>query len=587
MSDQAEQSGSAQLHHYDDPRSQIRFLELTLGDREWRARIHLPPASDKAADIMRELRRHGYKVTPAQEEDGSQVLELHHFGKAPDIPSLFRRYGLTYGAGYLIENPSQALRAAGIGLNGAAQNATAITRDPARLNGLTYLTAEAFLMRAAGGNPHGKWYHPKNLLQGISATFYMSQSLAYMFWARKGHDRIEADLKKQLSKSENGEFDALADALPLNERIRPSAIGKVRAILEDHPIESGAMLNNAGMAAYISHALLERRHRLEILKTNPNDIKALNYVKKGFWAGIIGSTVSVAGWSSLLLKSKSYEEYSDNPIVRLYQKWRENPQSTAGASTLISSSGRLMEAYNKGNSFQMIGESIYIPGDIMLFFVKNHEYGGSIGDNLDGLSERIADLLMQQPMIISPEMQPHLYEQTAHYMTKQISALTHNPVDEKHTFETLCLKLKESCNQPLTQRFEDMTAAAQRLIAAYPRAQQETVAAQLQAALAKMTMVHASPQELESRLNHNSAASTATHPPSEAELSRHIGELALSISAKHAGQNTLALLSALSSTNSSKNSHAPTDRIDAQSAHLQETAHHLTGAAPQPVFAKS
>lgn len=542
---QIDKTHSHSLHLYDDPRSQIHFLELTLGDREWRATVHVPPQFGGAASIRRELESRGYVVAQTQDAQGHTELSLHHLGASPDVPKLFKDYGLTHGASYVISHPVVAAKT----LVSGATNAAASLRDPARLNGLVYLTSEAFLLRAAAGNPHGHWYTPKNFMQGLSASCLLSQSLAYLFLAKKGEDKILGDLSQRLdvtgaSDGSNSGFNALAGAPIIHEEPRHGVLGKVRGLIEEHPIQAGAIFNNAGMIAYLGHAILERRFRQGLLKINPHDTDLLHYINKGFWTDVVGTSISLAGWSSLLLKSKEYDEYSENPVVRVYQKWRENPQAAAGFSTLFSSSGRLYGAYKKGNTYQMIGESIYIPGDLLLFFVKNHEYGGSIGDNLESMGKAASELVLQQPLLVSPSQQHALFDQTAHYLARQVAALSDKPVDEAQTQQKLTELLTEGCAQTLTQRFEDAKTAMQQLIDVFPAGNQEAVRAALLKAAPTLLGAHIdAAQDLQSLTVAKEAP--ATHMPSEDELAKRIGAVALCGGEQLAAQNTLSLLQQL------------------------------------------
>lgn len=541
-----------QLHLFDAPESQIRFLELSMGTNEWRARIHVPRDMGDARNISRQLEQRGYRVTRERADNDYTILSIHHMGPSPDVAGLFKEYGLTSGVGHVIQNPIMSAQNLIGTITDTLRDVGQKLKDPARANGLIYLTAEMFLLRAAGGNPHGKWYNSKNLLQGLSASLFLSQSAAYLFWAKKGDDRILADFDKQLLSDSPESLQRIGDAPALNERPSTGLTNHIKRALEDHPIQTGAMLNNAGMVAYIGHALLERRYRRTILRNNPTDLDALKYVNKGFWGDLIGSAISIGGWSSLLMTPKEYESYSENPLTRTYQKWRENPQTAAGATTLVSSSGRLWGAYNKGNRFQMIGEGLYIPGDLMLFFVKNHEYGGSTKQDAESLAEKISDVMLAKPMLLSPEHQQQFYAQTANYLTTQMQALDAdhpmNDADKKDAIETIKTTLDAHCSASFSERFDLMVGSARRLISAFPETQQHDVGQTLSHALPELQGLHANSQELKQWLCPETklASNSKVRHPSMQSVAPLIGQIAHTIPGENAGNNAIHLYQVLS-----------------------------------------
>ncbi len=541
---------------YDDPSSQIRFLETALGSQEWRARIHVPDfAEDQqeaASRLTQNLKKRGFKVHEAQDSDGHITLSIHHLGDAPNISGLLRDYGFTTGAAHVVRNPITSLKALLGSVNEGVNHAQDYIKDPARANGAIFLTAEGFLFAAAGGNPHGKWYTPKNLLQGVSASCFLSQSAAYMFWAKKGDDRIAGDYKEQLGTVNDGDFSQLLEAKQLTSRPTNHLFDGARRVLEDHPIQTGAMLNNAGMLAYMGHAILEREHRKGLLKANPNDVKSLHYIKKGFPFEIGSTIVSMLGWSALLLTPKEYEQKSDNRVESAWQSFRENPQRFTSFTSILSSSQRLFGSISKENKLQAIGESIYIPGDILLFFVKNHDYGASRHGDYDGLINKVGAVIQAMPVITSPEKREELYASSASYLAKQHAALAGeeqplSPQEQTKEEEALREGLRECCDSILNDRFNDMIEKAKALISHFPPSKQEAASALLADTLPTLNGVHVQVDECRQSLEFDEPSKTSAYKtPKMNDIATSIGQLVFSIPGDFAGENALMLYQALS-----------------------------------------
>lgn len=573
---------TTQIHLFDAPESKIRFLELTMGAREWKAVLHFPPFDVRApfsvAEIADTLRTRGYHVRQHREADGHVTLHLHHLGDSPDVIGLMRDYGLAEGAAHVIERPLSSAKTLLDGVGAALHHGREFLKDPARANGLIFLTAEGFLILAAGGNPHGKWYQPKNLLQGVAGSLFASQSAAYLFWAQKGDDRIAADYRKQwrqngpvVGEDEQNGFEALANKTPLNERPVNGWVGKARRVLEDHPIETGALLNNAGMLAYLAHAVLERRYKQGLLRHNPFDEQARAYLNKGFYWDVGGSALSILGWSALLVKPKAYEEKSDEPVTHLWQSFRENPQSLTAFTSLLSSSSRLTGALHKRNTVQAIGEGLYIPGDILLFFIKNHDYGASRHGDYEPLLDKIAAIIEAMPVIADAPQRESLYRNTARYLAQQHAALAHGDGlseaamdDEARALEA---GLKQRCDAMLAGRFDATIGAARRLLGVFPRAQQDEAAEALAASLPSLAGLYGDTQRMRNWLCADKPQPAASDdPPGIEALAHHIGQLVFTIPGPSAGDNALRLYEALSPLMRTQ----PRDRQQLEAAMLED-----------------
>lgn len=559
------------IHLFDNPESKIRFLEMVYGDKEWTAKVHVPPyivQSDRQISRLEtQLHKANIRYSKTRDADGYLIYDLHHAGTQPNLLRFFKKHGLTAGVGYSISHPLGAAKELFRGIGDGLEAAKGYVGDPARANGLIFLTAEAFLIMAAGGNKHGKWTDPKNFLQGTAGTLFASQSAAYLFWAKRGDERIASDLAHQLSPTDTAfqplNWDKLAHKRDLSEREPSSALGKTRKYLEDHPIQTGALLNNAGMLAYISHAVLERRHQQQILQHDPTNHHAQKYISKGFRWGVGGSLVSILGWSALLLEPKEYDGKSSG-LGELWGKWRENPQMLTAGTSLASSSLRLVEAIHKKNKPQMIGESIYIPGDILLFFVKNHEYGNSRNGDYSGLITRVAQFMCDLPVVLDEANQQALLEQTAHYLARQSHALDdklQNTIEEDA--QTLLEGLKERCSAHWSQRFEAVCQVAAELVALYPPEQRAEMQARLSQTLSTLPAIHASQSAIAENMQRSLAmAAPPASPPSEEALARAchavLAALPVSVHAEYA----LALHDAVTPP---KASPAPDTKVQANS----------------------
>ncbi|MAR56616.1 MAG: hypothetical protein CMM93_05480 [Rickettsiales bacterium] len=541
----------ARYHLYDDPDSQIRFLEMVLGDKEWRAVIHLMPGQDPTAlrELRTALQQRGIESRPSTDTDGHHTLRVHHISSEPDIPGLFRTYGLIRGTEYVIRHPMGSASALIGGVQDGIKAAVDYVRDPARANGTIFIAAEAVLLAAGGANKHGKWLTPKNVLQSTAAAFWLSQSLAYAGFARTGDDRIAYDYNERLhapfSPARLG--DNLAAALPINEQPRNSWVEKARGYLEDHPIQAGALLNDIGMLTFMAHAVLERQSWKEVLKHNPLDAKALHYVNKGFRNDIMGCAVSILGWSFLLLPPKERDEKAEGLIEKAWGRMRENPQAVTAMTSIYSSSNRLLGGLAKGNKLQMLGEAMYIPGDLMLFFIHSNEYGISRGGASDKLLDMVGNLMISAPVVASPKAYRHWVEQSADYLTRQYQALSETPIEDPQALKQDMIDgLIKRTEATMSERYDLLIGAAQRFALDHPASDRRQVIATLAETMPKLAGVYTDREEIETRLcQQTNMSSPAMHANVDRNtLARGIGALVMRIPHPEVGQNALKLLRA-------------------------------------------
>ena len=275
------------LHIWSHPESSVHFLEIARRGGEWQADIHLPIQNQERVEVSDEIKTKflatGYSVKERMEDDGHITLSIHHRNKTPeDVAIKLQELGLAKGNAHSIQEPLTDTKALIQNTAGTVGKMVDYVKDPARANGLLFLAAEACLLMAGKGNDNKNWRELENVMQSLAGGLWMSQSLAYLFIAEKGEERILKDFKKQLKQdSPNGSLlPDLSKAEVLGSKPATTTTGKAVKWVKDNPIQFGAMANNLGMFAFMGHALLRRNSKMAILKDPKSTEEAIKGANK-------------------------------------------------------------------------------------------------------------------------------------------------------------------------------------------------------------------------------------------------------------------------------------------------------------------
>lgn len=660
-------SPASTLQIWDDPESKISFLETVMHGKNWKTDLHFPAIDTARIRRMVEIKEHlitkGYEVEQISHQDGHQILRVSHHETPQDLGRLFHDYGLVTGTAHIIQQPFVAAKDVAIDVAHRLQQGLNYIKDPARANGLIFLTSEAFITASSLGAKDGKWSDPKNLLLSVAGSLFLSQSATYLFLAKKGNERVMDDFTARLNDAKQHLGDSilpeLASVAPVNAKKSTGLVNRISDFFNAYPIQIGAMANNLGMVAFLGAFFLERKFQnqylinlgeegiasakalyqggfgaladkeavkaaqyvvdgLEKVKTpaqkvasgmlksvesKPTELQALkeqasafliaakaphaeNYLKKGYWLDSAGALSSILAWTFMLLPPKVTKEKSSNPIVHLWQSLREEPQKLTSAMALGSSSLRLLGSRERDNMLQTIGEAVYIPGDLMLWFTKNNEYGHSSSGNHDSLLKSATMTLNQLPVIMSAEREQSFLSEVATYLAKQSHALTHS--GEILPDRELAIKAAEmeAAMKPMlkhegTRRFDLMVGVANRLLSQFEVSQRPVVADKLAAAISSFKGVEAEPSTIRPRLmgHSNKIAASSTSPLlSLNQVSKEIADLVFTIPGPHAAENASKLYEALSPL--LKPHCAPHQHLDDV---MTDVATQSLGHKPQPV----
>lgn len=584
---------------WNDPESKIRFLEWSLHGQEWQASIPYSPKDPRQLkEIIRIetlLKNSGYKLKRTTDKEGQNALVIHHLGEKARISKLLHEHGAVSGMGYMLQHPLHALKSVVAGTHRATDKGLDFFHDPAHANGLMFIAAEIALLFAGTSNRHGGILHPKNLLQSVAGGLWLSQSAAYLFLAEKGDTRIFNGLKKEISKSDGhlADFEQLEHAPIIGNKKPSNILSKLKGRIEDHPIEFGAIINCLGMGVFMAHAVLEKKFNQKLLseasKYSAADIEsATKYLKKGFKHDIRGALTSTFAWAFLLVPTKEHQEKAETGIGRLKQSFEENPQTVTGIMAIASSTQRLIGAIHKGNKLQKIGEALYIPGDLMLLFTKNNEYGNSRQGSWDILYDSVAQYINHLPIVTSPQSQNKFVEHVAKYLAKQSVALSRNAgeaINEAEEATRFEAEIGSRIDTKQEQRFDMFIGAANRLISRFPSEKRSNVVNILIKTLPELKGVEAEPETLRKVLHtsrHNIATPEGGFPSRMEEVGFEIADIVFAIPGQSAGNNAIILYEALKGQmRSTPNGHETLEQQMVKSAqqrvHGQNQDH-----APQP-----
>lgn len=597
---------------WDDPASKIAFLETVMHGKSWKADIHFPALDAERAKRMVEIReqllKKGYEVEQIADQDGHQILRIKHDHDPQDLAHLFKNYGLVTGTAHVIQKPLVAAKDIVLDAQRRISQGVNYIMDPARANGLIFLTSEAFITASSLGAKEGKWYDPKNLLLSVAGSLFLSQSATYLFLAKKGNERILDDFNARLESARhqmgNTLLPELAKAPAVNEQKSSGFINKISDFFNAYPIQIGAMANNLGMVAFLGAFFLERRFQQSYLtKLGPEAIaeaKALlaagfegvadskaavkhagnivagavgatpevkaqahkfveaakvpfaeNYINKGYYLDSAGALTSILAWTFMLLPPKETKEKSSNPLVRFWEGIREDPQKVTSAIALGSSSLRLLGSRERENPLQTIGEAVYIPGDLMLWFTKNNEYGHSTGGDNSTLLKVAAHTLNHMPVVMSAEREQAFLHEVGLYLAKQSYALSHQgKALGSGELQTKAAEIEAAMKPHLkhesVKKFDLMVGIANRLVHQFEPARRSEVADALANAISNLKGVEAAPDTIRPRLAGSAQSQLSVKEPvSIQHISQEISDLVFTIPGPHAADNASALYDAL------------------------------------------
>jgi hypothetical protein len=501
------------IYIFDHPESRVHFLEATLDGKDWRATIVYPDATVTSQQALlatkSALENRGYVLQSGQDAYGHATLDVHHLGVGITPVELIREVGLGRGVVHTLMHPAMSLGEYLDRGQRMLQHGVKLAHDPARANGLLYMLAEGFLIFAGFGNKHGNILQLKNALQSLGGAFFFGQSGLYALFA-KNNDEIALDsIAKKIDGIKVGKVDfSRIHYDPLQDMPQPGIGHAIIRTLHKYPIQIGALFNDIGMMAYLGHAILERKSWQRVLLTDPHNAQGLDYVNKAFRYELGSIAASTVGWAFLCLKPKVHHDTDPAPSNIFSQAWdklRENPQFVSGGLTLASSSQRLIAARAKRNKMQTIGESIYLPGDFMLFFTKSDHYGSDSIHDVAGIAKKIAEYVNGLPVVLGAQSQRSTVESIAEYLTeKRIATLEHEHKLTPEIKATLMERHHELIAATLPHiapeqnaRLKQVTEVAGRIIQRFPDTVQGELQTRLTQSMVNMPWLQTSTDELQ------------------------------------------------------------------------------------------
>jgi hypothetical protein len=616
------------IYIYDHPESKIQFLEQTLAGKDWRATLVYPDDTpshrENLALAQKSFEKRGYQVKSSTNEHGHRTLEIHHLGEGSKPSEIIHEMGLAKGLGRLITNPSIPLEATFGALKNGFGSLEKTIKDPAHLNGLIYLTAEAFMMSPEKKDPlrPAKPNKPKNIWRKLGYGLFFAQSATYLF-AAKDNDTVSFnEFKSKIDRTlkSGGEVTELHYD---ESKDRPSeSVGHtVLGLLRRFPIEAGALFNNLGMLLYIVGNHADRSfYRGELARGVTGDAfkAAHDYVKEGtgflklknasgFSHDMRGALTSIAAWTLMLLPARKKDDSlatpaSDNVFARSWNAVAQNPQVGTGLLTIASSAQRLMGASIRNKTEptenQIRGEKIYLGGDVMLMFTKNDHYGKKTGD-VDTLASTLADYINKLPVILGPDEQVKMVKNMANYLLdKGLAEIRHKPKTATFTAEELkersdllILEVGRRVRNSYGEELEQLGDVTARLIHQFPPQQRTEATAAMAAGLAQLPWVRASVEELlpvlNTSVNRHPATANVTQPVTMKSLRKAVADIVGIMPEADMGGSVALIYDALAplmAPGKNQQPHQPTDMAQ-QTAVPSNTIHqarHIASVAHTP-----
>ncbi len=515
-----------------DPESKISFLEQTLIGKDWRAVLVFDPRTglDPATlpTLSETLKNRGYTVKQGADSLGTPILSIHHLGKETSISAAFNEAGVGRGVLHTITHPFRAFRKPIDYANRGLHWLIGSLHDPARANGVINTTAEMFLISAGKGAQYGKFSDPKNALLSGAGLSWFGQSLTYLIFGKNNEQRAYDRIAKKLEQTAQAGGDITQLRFDVQKDRDPQGpLATARAFMYRFTVPIGAMLNNLGMVAYIGQAVLERKYRKNLLLANPNDVEAVKYVgkevknfgqwiKTGFGKDIFGASLSLAGWTTLMIPPKAPRTESElaaektSVVGSWWEKFREHTPTLAGLFTLGASSFRLMGAQSRDNKIQAIGEKIYLGGDVALMFTNSHEYGGDKKLDPERLSDKILDYIGRQPVLLGATNQKDFVNNTVQYWLDKNKADTENNRFSRRVPRKIVEESAVEIRQVLTrklahmqnERFEHLCECAAEIIARFDEPNRPALSERLSKALADLPWTRITEAEMKTGIDH-------------------------------------------------------------------------------------
>lgn len=204
----------------------------------------------------------------------------------------------------------------------------------------------------------------------------------------------------------------------------------------------------------------------------------------------------------MMMPPKEYEHISDNPLVAAYQKFRENPKIVTSVLTVGASTQRFLGARDKRNLLQQIGEGLYIPGDALLMFIDNHDYGEAIKPDDPRIMDGVAHMLETMPLVMSPDRLERTLRNTAKHVADELNALrekqsktAEQPTEPNHT-DVIYQALKERVESAVNQQFHQLIGAARHIAMLFPNEDRAAVTQQLAETVSQMQGVDADTKDI-------------------------------------------------------------------------------------------
>lgn len=527
------------------PESKIRFLEQSLMGHDWRAEIRFGGVDGLPLEALPHLRNtlleRGYLVAEGHGAGGEPVLAIHHLGEQTKVADVAHEAGQGRGLLYGLTHPAALFR---MPLHYGKQGVRWIIgglQDPARANGIINTSAEVFLMSAGKGAQYGKFTDPKNALLSLAGLSWFGQSLEYMAFGKNNETRAYHHIADKLDQTMKAggditqiRFDPMKDSAP------GGVVGGLKAFARRFTVPIGSALNNLGMVFYIGQAWLERKHHIAQRALNPRNEAALkylgeegargfrNWIKTGFGKDVFGASLSLIGWSVLMIPPKAPRTESElaqeqtTPLGRFWDKFREHTPMIAGLTTLGASSFRLMGAESRGNAIQKIGERIYIGGDIALMFTNSHEYGGDKKLDPERLSKQLIEDIGQRPVLMDEATQRDWVAYTVQFwLDKNKADMEASKLNRRvphGIIEESAVEIRQVLTRQLAhqqrERFEHLCENAAEIIARFPQEQRTALVERLGKNLAEQPWIRIGEHEVQAGI----AQALAHLPPVKERL---------------------------------------------------------------------
>lgn len=602
-------SNTHTIHVMSDPESKIRFLETTLDGQDWRAKLVFAPNTHglkHAHHTAQQLRERGYLVDVKRDDEGHVIVDAHSTGHDTDWLGLFSEYGLIKGATHTIQNPLLPLDSLRSGGRDMVDKTKQLFSNPVRLGSISYIAADTAQTLTGLFNPDAakeatsllqkaknkaiQLRNPKNWTQSLGGALFLTQSIMYLKYAKTGTELSVEDMNKAYTRAEKEGKDLknvdgwTQDIGKDKKRITPK-------VFRDYPIQSGAVIQNTGMALLFAHMLLEWRYKKGLLKSpsglSAKDLDLANkYVNKGgFMLDAYRTVASFTGWALLLYPVKNHEQKSDNIVERAFQSFEENPQHVSSAIATSTSLAGAVSGMRKNNFAQMLGETLYLPGDLLLSQANNARFGKNDAANEEAIVEAVQQFITRSPMVLGPDARQEFACAIAEQLLKQSAAIALEKAkpEEREALETKiedsrASVIHELCNGTSLEdaRYNTFIESVRHLVVRFPAQQRAAVAAEIAEHLVQIPSVYVTTEEMHKDLAIDALPPSVNHAQAVMhieELSPDIRALSNVIPSENAGDVAALLYDSL---NGIIHGQSVSNHIQASTAQTSERLHPIT-----------